>query len=119
MEQYLKSLQVIDQLNLAKCIEEAFREEFELVHLAKNLINTIKIENNNGVITIDIPAMKYNMKKFKETGVVKYYYRGSYAEQINNTGGLSGKHVGYIERCIEKGVQKWLYERRIREGDNK
>jgi hypothetical protein len=102
-----------DKLELAKCIEEAFREEFKIVHLAKNLVNTMKIEVVDGVVTIDIPAMKYNMKKFRETGIIKYYYRGSYAEQINNTGGLSGKHEGYIEKCIETGVSKWLQQKGV------
>lgn len=102
-----------DRIELAKCIEEAFREEFELVHLAKNLVNTMKIEVTDNGVSIDIPAMKYNMKQFKEKGIIKYYYRGSYAEQINKTGGLSGKHEGYIEKCIEKGVQKWLAEKGV------
>lgn len=100
-----------DRIELAKCIEEAFKEEFRNVHLAKNLVNTMKIEVTDTGVVIDIPAMKYNMKKFKETGVVKYYYRGSYAQQINNTGGLSGKHVGYVEECIKKGIEKWMAQK--------
>ena len=102
-----------DRVELAKCIEEAFREEFELVHLAKNLVNTMKIEVTDTGVIIDIPAMKYNMKKFRETGIVKYYYRGSYAEKINIDGGLSGKHEGYIEKCIKQGIQKWLQQKGV------
>lgn len=102
-----------DRIELAKCIEEAFREEFRNVHLSKNLVNTMKIEVTDTGVVIDIPAMKYNMKKFRETGVIKYYYRGSYAEQINNTGGLSGKHKDYIEECINKGIQKWLAQKGV------
>lgn len=102
-----------DRLELAKCIEEAFKEEFRYIHLAKNLINTMKIEVTDTGVIIDIPAMKYNMKKFRETGIIKYYYRGSYAEQINNTGGLSKKHEGYVEKCIERGVQKWLAQKGV------
>lgn len=100
-------------IELAKCIEEAFKEEFEIVHLAKNLVNTMKIEVTDTGVAIDIPAMKYNMKKFRETGVIKYYYRGSYAEQINKTGGLSGKHTDYVEECIKKGIQKWLTQKGV------
>ena len=102
-----------DRIELAKCIEEAFREEFENVHLSKNLINTMKIEITDSGVIIDIPAMKYNMKKFRETGIIKYYYRGSYAQQINKTGGLSGKHVDYVEKCIEKGIQDWLAQKGV------
>ena len=99
------------KLELAKCIEEAFKEEFLLSHLSKNLIDTMKIEVVGNNVEIDIPAMKYNITKFKKNGVIQYYYRGSYAQQINETGGFSGKHKDYIDRCIEKGIQKWLAQR--------
>ena len=102
-----------DRIELAKCIEDEFKEEFRIVHLAKNLVNTMKIEVQDNNVIIDIPAMKYNMKKFRETGVVKYYYRGSYAQQINITGGLSGKHEDYVEKCIERGIQKWLAQKGV------
>ena len=102
-----------ERIELAKCIEEAFKEEFKNVHLAKNLVNTMKIEVTDTGIVIDIPAMKYNMKKFKETGIVKYYYRGSYAQQINVTGGLSGKHVDYVEECIKKGIENWMAQKGV------
>lgn len=109
MQQYQVALRITKQLDLAKCIEEAIREEFKTSHLSQNLVNTIKIEQYNGVVTIDIPAMKYNMKKFKETGVIKYYYRGSYAEQLNQR----GEHKGYVERCIEKGIEKWMAQKGV------
>lgn len=102
-----------DRIELAKCIEEAFREEFELVHLSKNLIDTMKIEVTDTGVVVDIPAMKYNMKKFRETGIIKYYYRGSYAEQINKTGGISGQHTDYVERCIQRGIDLWLAQKGV------
>ena len=102
-----------DRLELAKCIEEAFVEEFEHTHLAYNLVKTMKIQVTDNGVLIDIPAMKYNMKKFRETGIVKYYYRGSYAQKINETGGLSGKHKDYVENCIKKGIEKWLAQKGV------
>jgi hypothetical protein len=104
-----------DKFQLAECIQEALRDEFEFVHLSKNLINTmyIKIDETNNSVSVEIPAMKYNVKKFRETGVIKYYYKGSYAEAINKSGGFSGKHTDYIENCILKGIQKWLTQKGI------
>ena len=41
----------------------------------------------------------------------KYSYddnlAGSYAEEVDITGGFSKDHKDYVERCIRKGIQKW------------
>lgn len=40
----------------------------------------------------------------------KYYddnLAGSYAEEVDITGGFSGTHKDYVERCIRKGIEKW------------
>lgn len=34
-------------------------------------------------------------------------FAGSYAEEVDSTGGFSGTHKDYVERCIRKGIEKW------------
>ena len=97
------------KIELANCIVDAIKDEFKHAHLSGNLVKTIKISvKNRGWgktdVFIEIPARKYNVKHFKETGVIKYYNRGSYANIINDF----GEHRGWVERCIKKGMSKWL-----------
>lgn len=97
-----------NRIELAKCIEEAFKEEFRIYNYSGNLINTMSVNVVDDNVTIDIPAQTYDMLEYKMKKIIKYTNKGSYAEQVNKTGGFSGMHVGFIERCIEKGIQKWL-----------
>ena len=32
---------------------------------------------------------------------------GSYADAVDETGGFSGTHKDYVEKCIRKGIAKW------------
>lgn len=32
---------------------------------------------------------------------------GSYADQVDKTGGFSKDHKDYVERCIRKGIERW------------
>lgn len=94
---------------LASIIQKNLQEEFKTVHFSKNLMNTIKVsKNSEGNWEVDIPADLYNLKQFKKKGVIIKTYKGSYAERINQTGGFSGKHKGYIETIIAKSVKEWL-----------
>lgn len=97
-------LNAIRNLELANCIVDAIKEEFKMSHLSGNLVNTMKIIVRGADILIDIPAMKYNMKEYKRTGIIKYYYRGSYANIINDF----GDHKGWVDRCLKEGISKWL-----------
>ena len=52
------------------------------------------------------------MKKGKTSAVTRRGYyddilAGSYAEEVDKTGGFSGEHKDYVERCIRKGIEKW------------
>ena len=94
---------------LANIIKKNLMQEFETIHFSRNLMNTIKVyQNENGNWCVDIPAMLYNLKQFKKKGVIIPYYKGSYAERINQTGGFSGKHKNYVENIIKSSIQEWL-----------
>ena len=47
-------------------------------------------------------------KEFSKTGKIVYTYNGSYASQVDVTGGFSKEHKDYINRCIDKSVREWL-----------
>lgn len=98
-----------DLIDIADRIEEEIKKDFEQVHLSKNLYNTIKRYNTADAVGIEIPAMIYNVKQYKLKHVIIYYYKGSYAERVNQQGGFSkGKvHKGYVERSITEGVKSW------------
>lgn len=104
------------EYRLLVCIQKEIRKEFRNVHLSYNLAKTMTITQlSNGHYELNIPARVYNIKKFRETGVVVYhtggYYKGgqrSYAKRIDETGGFSGKHKGYIGRCIRDGIRNFI-----------
>ena len=100
---------------LAILIQEELKKEFETVHFTGNLMNTIKIYKTDKGWNVDIPAERYLFSEYVRKGVlIKYGHGGSYASKINTTGGFSGKHKGYVERCIDAAVIKWLSKYQIR-----
>lgn len=99
---------------LAEIIRQNFINEFETIHFSKNLMNTITVKEEDGKFIVDIPAPLYNLKQFKARGVILKTYKGSYAERINNTGGFSGKHTGYVERIITTSINQWIKESQLK-----
>lgn len=100
--------------SLTKLILEELKKEFETVRLSGNLINTIKVYSNEGKWFIEIPAEMYDINKYKKSGVVVHNRKGSYASQVDKSGGFSGKHVDYVDRCIQNAIQKWIKQNNIR-----
>lgn len=100
------------------------RKEFEHKHMSMNLVNTVRIENDNGKIKIHIPAKMYNMKLFQQEGVVVHTSNGSYAEKLDKEGSsfyvYPGKtrkgsyrvspknHIGFINRVLNKVIQSFI-----------
>lgn len=94
---------------LASFIAQRIVDDFELVHLSGNLMDTIRIENQKGTIRVIIPAIRYSIATFKQRGVIIYQEGlGSYAEEVNKRGGISKKHKGYVERALYDGINDWL-----------
>lgn len=98
--------------SLANFIVEGIKKEFQFVHLSKSLINSITIRQSGGSIIIDVDPKNYYIATYRKKGIIKYTKTGlrgdSYASKIDKTGGLSGKHKDYVNRCIEYGIQKWI-----------
>lgn len=103
------------KLDLAELIVQSLQKEFEIVHYTGNLMNTIKIiETENGV-AVEIPAERYLFSAYRKKGViVPYGFGGSYASKIDKTGGFSGKHKGYVEKCINEAITKWMFKHQIK-----
>lgn len=94
---------------LAKCIVEELNEEFRYVYLTKQLVDSIKIHTFNDDVFIEIEPQIYDISYAMKYGVIKPGKKtGSYASEVDRYGGISGKHKGYLEKCIQKGIQKWL-----------
>ena len=101
-----------DMKLLAMLIQDEVKKEFSLTHLTGNLKDTIKIEKgkNNGYNVI-ISAKLYDINYWKKTGA-KVYRNGSYASAVDKTGGFSGMHKGYVDKCINRAIERWLAAKR-------
>lgn len=98
---------------LADMIVENIRKEFANVHLSFNLVNTIVIEEHDGDIRIRIPAQIYDVLLYKRKGVLSYTGSGSYANEVDISGGFSGKHKHYVDNCINNAIKQWMAFYRI------
>ncbi len=100
----------MDQLflfNLAEIIHDQLEEEFAEVFLSGNLRDTAKIGVTPNGAMVEIPAKMYDLMQFRKEGVIIYTGEGSYAQQVDITGGFSGLHKGYIDKRIERAIAWW------------
>ena len=92
---------------LAWLIQDEIQKEFSVYYLSGNLKKSVKIEKNGGNgYNITIEAPRYDIKEYKRTGV-KISKPGSYASSVNETGGFSKHHKDYVNKCIERALQRW------------
>lgn len=103
-----------DKRLLADLIIYYIRKDFEIVHLSKNLVNTIRLEKTNNGYAVIIPAEMYDISQFRKKGVVVHNNKGSYANEIDSSGGFSGQHKNYVDRAINSAIQNWLGRLRIK-----
>lgn len=97
-----------DIRRLGELIAGNVRENFEKVHLSGNLMDGISVFKSGNGVSVSIPAVRYDIGRFrKERVIVLRPAEGSYAEEVNRTGGFSGFHVGYVEDAIRKGIIQW------------
>ena len=97
-----------DKVQLALLIKEEIEKEFAFVHLSGNLADTIEIRQTAKGIEVEIPARKYDIAKYLKTGEISYYDGDeSYASQVDESGGFSGLHYGYIDRCIAQAIRRF------------
>ena len=96
-----------DMKLLAMLVEDEIKKEFSTYYLSGNLKNSVKIEKNqsNGY-NITIAAPRYDIREYKRTGT-KIPKPGSYAADVDKTGGFSKMHKGYAEKCVERALTRW------------
>lgn len=99
----------------AQAAMQSVQEGFARVHLSGNLMDTMAVETAtsgetgkaNGV-ALSIPAEKYDLDRFYDDGVVVYTGDGSYANEVDATGGFSGAHIGYVGMAVNAAVEAVL-----------
>lgn len=104
----------VDLLELAKKIQANIEKEFEYIHVTGNLMDTIQIIPSENGFYIDIPADMYDLKTWYEKGLIVYTGEGSYAQAVNEMGGFSHSHTGYVEYSIKKAIDEFLKEKGLR-----
>lgn len=109
-------ISIQQKVELANLIEQEIKNEFDKIHLSLNLAETIKIKINGSSVQVEIPAQMYDIKKFRNEGVIVYTGKGSYASSVNNYGGFSRKHKNYVDRCIYIAIEKWLKQYQLQGG---
>ena len=94
-------------LELKNLIIKEFEKEFEKIHLSHNLVDTIKVEEMTDGYYIDIPADIYDLTWYTHRNIIVYTGEGSYADEVDISGGFSGTHTNYVDNCIAKAMKKW------------
>ena len=101
----------MDTLELANNIIYFLKEDFVIHKLSGNLADTIVLEKENNDYVIKIPALKYDIKLWKDKGVIVYTNEGSYASSVNK---YNKNHKEFVSRAIRNGIQKTLESQKIR-----
>lgn len=107
-------ISTLDLQNLANKIVGKIKEDFEVYHISKNLIDTIKITQTSKGIDIDIPAEIYDLKRWFKDRVIVYTGKGSYAQEVDEQGGFSGVHTNYVEDAIKSAIKEWILEKNFK-----
>lgn len=93
-------------------IIEQLKYEFEEIFLSHNLIDTMEVNEITEGYIIDIPAEVYDIDIYKNKKIIVYTGEGSYADEVDISGGFSGKHKNYVARAITKSMKVW--EKRLK-----
>lgn len=103
-------MEVTDKMkqDLAVLIVKHIKNNFATVYLSQNLIKTINISKTKEGWAIDIPAEIYDINLYKKKGVIVHTHNGSYASEVDKTGGYSGTHVDYVNKSISAAINEWL-----------
>lgn len=90
---------------LAENIKRKIAKDFSKVYLTHNLVDTMNVEARANQATLHIPAIRYDFKEWNKNKVVVHHLEwGSYANQVNITGGFSTFHKNYIDYAIEEVI---------------
>lgn len=100
--------------DLANEIQANLKADFKKVFLSGNLRDTIRIVNTGNAVQIEIPAEMYDVNQFMQNQVIVFTGQGSYASEVDITGGFSGKHKNYVQRAINKAINVWLKKHNLK-----
>ena len=111
--------------NFVKYTQKSVKDNFKNVYVTHNLRDTMYSEEvlplsyytfelndlTKGleVAKVCIPAVRYDIKRWEEDMVIVHIpEKGSYANEVNVTGGWSPKkvHTGYVENAIAEAIVK-------------
>ena len=95
---------------LAEKIERNIKNDFERLHITRNLMDTIKVHIYKDKVEIEIPAERYDFKKWNSDKVVVYNNTGSYAQSVDLYGGFSKSHKMYVENAIYDALVEQMQE---------
>lgn len=101
---------------LGQEIIKDIRQEFADKHLSMNLVNTMQFHVDPTGVVIKIPAQVYDQGIFIKQGAVVYTSNASYADALDKEGSYVlgrhiGNHVGWVNKCVEKGVMRWIKDK--------
>lgn len=99
---------------LADAIARNVKKDFETYFLSGNLKNTLNVEPTRNGYRVNIPAERYDFKKWNKEGVIVYLGTGSYASAVDKGGGFSGRHKKYVSRSIETSIHEWAIKNRLK-----
>lgn len=97
-------------LELAQLVEHFIKWNFQTAYQSGNLRDTTYIAPNSNGYSINVPAQRYDENIWRERKAIVYTHNGSYAQQVDYTGGYSGKHIEYVEIAINLAIQQWANE---------
>lgn len=90
---------------MAENLKRKIAKDFSKVYLTHNLVDTMNVEARANQATLHIPAIRYDFKEWNKNKVVVHHPEwGSYANQVNITGGFSTFHTNYIDIAIRELV---------------
>lgn len=94
--------------DLADLIVENIADNFKYAHKSYNLVKTITVNKTENGIVIDVPADRYDRKKWEKDKVVVYLNNNkSYASLLDHSKS-NPNHVNYVEDSINNAIATWL-----------
>lgn len=104
-----------DKMKIASYIREEIDKEFSEYFVSRNLVDTIEIYDElswdgSKCAIVSIPAEIYDYHIWKNHRAIIYTNEGSYASEVNERGGYSKRHVDYIDKAIERAIERWSQE---------
>lgn len=101
--------------SLARILAEEFSEEFRAVHLSGQLLKSIKVSKDDADnYMVRIPPQIYDIAFYRRYKVIKNISTDSYALDVNLTGGFSGLHKDYVQKCLSRAIMRWAAQNNVK-----